>query len=542
VNHRRELWPVVGAVVAGGACLAYGAASTGFGATGLDTLSYLFQGRLFAQGHLTAPAPPSLGFSPSPHINVVNGLWYSKYSPGNALALALGVKLGAVWLVPTLATACAVWLLYHVVRSAYGQQPARIAVVLAVLSPPTYVMGSQLLSEAVSRLVIGAFLYTAWKGAKSGRLAWWAASGVLLGLAFDTRPLSAIAIGSVALLLLIARQFRQVGAAATFRTLCVIGAFGLIGTMPTLLWNYQTTGDALTNTFNVQQPYDRLGFGPRSIGFRPSFLQPHSAVIAVRRMVLRTAPAIVQSSLGIGFYRAGIYDRLFRGSIGQRAVLLARMLPYLVPLGLLFLALRQWRTSDDTLLFAAVALATPVAYSLYWFDGASFGYTPVNTRYHTESIMFGMLPLMAAGTAMVRLPSRRWLGVSSRAWLMPVGLIVAINYATNARDTHGSLVGRNSTLRAQDRAVRSVTQRSVVFFRTVAMPLGDYPLVPLEQARVVTFRLNCDDEWGLYEDNMREVYRKYFKDRQALIWESGRLIAVEPDGLAEPPNACPQPH
>jgi len=55
-----------------------------------DTVSYLFQAKLFARGKLCLPAPPEYGFSPSPHINILNGKWYSKYPFGNALMLTPG--------------------------------------------------------------------------------------------------------------------------------------------------------------------------------------------------------------------------------------------------------------------------------------------------------------------------------------------------------------------------------------------------------------------------------------------------------------------
>src|SRR5262245_13707109 len=69
-----------------------------------DGVSYLFQAKLFAQGRLYAPAPPENGFSPSPHINIDNGKWYSIYPFGHALILTPGVWLGIPLLIPSLLT------------------------------------------------------------------------------------------------------------------------------------------------------------------------------------------------------------------------------------------------------------------------------------------------------------------------------------------------------------------------------------------------------------------------------------------------------
>jgi len=55
-----------------------------------DTVSYSFQAKLFARGKLSVEAPPEYGFSSSPHVNILNGKWYSKYPFGNALMLTLG--------------------------------------------------------------------------------------------------------------------------------------------------------------------------------------------------------------------------------------------------------------------------------------------------------------------------------------------------------------------------------------------------------------------------------------------------------------------
>ena len=109
-----------------------------------DTVSYLFQAKLFAEGKLSFPAPPEHGFSSSPHINVLNGKWYSKYPFGNALMLMFGVFINAPWLIPALATGGALVFLYLFVKEIYGDIHngiALIAAVLGLISPATLGMG-----------------------------------------------------------------------------------------------------------------------------------------------------------------------------------------------------------------------------------------------------------------------------------------------------------------------------------------------------------------------------------------------------------------
>ena len=84
-----------------------------------DTVSYLFQAKLFSVGKLSFPAPPEHGFSSSPHINILNGKWYSKYPFGNALMLMFGVFINAPWLIPALATGGALVFLYLFVKEIY---------------------------------------------------------------------------------------------------------------------------------------------------------------------------------------------------------------------------------------------------------------------------------------------------------------------------------------------------------------------------------------------------------------------------------------
>ena len=127
-----------------------------------DTVSYLFQAKLFAEGKLSFPAPPEHGFSSSPHINIFNGKWYSKYPFGNALMLMFGVFINAPWLIPALATGGALLFLYLFVKEIYGgihNGIALLAAVIGLISPATLGMGSTWFSEPVSRFYLSLYLF-----------------------------------------------------------------------------------------------------------------------------------------------------------------------------------------------------------------------------------------------------------------------------------------------------------------------------------------------------------------------------------------------
>ena len=180
-----------------------------------DTASYLFQAKLFAQGKISIPTPiqtsdgtpvqdpngkpmPEYGLSPSPHINMLNGKWYSKYPFGNALMLMFGVFFNAPWLIPALATGGAIFLLFLLIKDTYGKPIALIAAVIALISPATAGMGSTWFSEPVSRFYLTLFLFTLVRILNGKRhVIYPILSGVALGYAFNTRPLSAIVFGVV---------------------------------------------------------------------------------------------------------------------------------------------------------------------------------------------------------------------------------------------------------------------------------------------------------------------------------------------------------
>ena len=125
-----------------------------------DTVSYLFQAKLFASGKISMPEPPEYGLSSSPHIYILNGKWYSKYPFGNALMLMFGVFVNAPWLIPALATGGALFLLFLLLKETYGKPIAIIAAIVALISPATTGMGSTWFSEPVSRFYLTLFLFT----------------------------------------------------------------------------------------------------------------------------------------------------------------------------------------------------------------------------------------------------------------------------------------------------------------------------------------------------------------------------------------------
>ena len=120
----------------------------------------MFQAKLFAQGTLAAPAPPDFGFSPSPHINIYDGLWFSKYPFGTSLLLGMATSLGVPWLLPPLTTGLTLLFFFGVVCELFGRRIAALSLLFAALSPTVLIIGATQLSQPTNRLCIAIFLWT----------------------------------------------------------------------------------------------------------------------------------------------------------------------------------------------------------------------------------------------------------------------------------------------------------------------------------------------------------------------------------------------
>src|SRR4029453_8153164 len=81
-----------------------------------DEAAYYFQARIFASGHLFAPAPPSPEFFPSSWMMLRGGRWFSVFPPGWPLLLAIGMKGGVPALVNPVLTGLCLLLLHELVR------------------------------------------------------------------------------------------------------------------------------------------------------------------------------------------------------------------------------------------------------------------------------------------------------------------------------------------------------------------------------------------------------------------------------------------
>jgi hypothetical protein len=530
VKRIQRWYPILISIGAGAMSLAIGRFCFPYFAFDPDTAAYLFQAKLFAQGTLAAPAPPDFGFSPSPHINIYHGLWFSKYPFGNSLFLVPGVLLGIPWLMPTIATVLTLLLFFSIVKDLFDRRVASVAILLAAASPTTLLLGSSLLSQPTSRLCMATFLWSLLRGLKetSAKLAavYGAMAGLALGYGFNTRPLVALVFGIASTLLLVHAvvQSRELARFAPLISTSVVAVLLMIGI--SFVFNAYYTGDPLLMPYHALQAADRMGFGLRGEGYATSvadFGVDFTPAIAFARIWQHTLPAVLFNTVGWGTY---VPNMLFFADPAHRFPARAWLL--LIPASLIVLALvhRSRRFAD--LLCASIFLLTLTALFFQYSDHATWGPTPLNTSYYNEAILFGLIPLMARGMLIIydaATALNRHLGVLVVASF----LVLVVSTTNNTLILARMFRNWDPHYQRLPRFVDEAKLHNAVVFvpHSRNAPVGDYPFVPLPDADVVYFRTGPLPRWGLRTSSLQDAYQKYFTGRAAYVFDKGSLRRFE---------------
>ena len=500
-----------------------------------DTVSYLFQAKLFSEGKLSFPAPPEHGFSSSPHINVLNGKWYSKYPFGNALMLMFGVFINAPWLIPALATGSALVFLYLFVKDIYGgihNGIALVAAVIALISPATLGMGSTWFSEPVSRFYLSLYLWALLKilNCKSDaslldRIGYPLLSGFALGYAFNTRPLSAVVFGVIGAGLTIFHLFtqwqqRHNETQALLPTIKRLGFFFIpfvvmLGVC--MAWNSHFTEDPFMFTHTVAQPYDKIGFGPRMEGYEPNIEQARifTPAWAIERTWRHILPCISFNALGWGSYHHDLLE-----DVELSLMWFIAFVPLILPWVLAILPFFHTSRNKYDVLCLSFLIGNLLLYAFFYFEGSTWGYTPVNARYYTESTFLGFIPLVARGMLILY---ERYKPLQRRGLAVGVGvcfLLLSVNIVWSyvrigERYQNWSPVYQKLPPMVAERNI----QNAVIFVsQHRGAPIGDYPFQRLEEADIVYFKLGPAPRWKLTNSDWENVYAQYFKGRSAYLY------------------------
>jgi hypothetical protein len=245
----------------------------------IDAWVQAFQARIFLDGRLVAPPPPSAAHFATLFTPISERGWFSQYPPVHSLLLGAGLAAHAMWLVTPLLAAALPACLYLLARPSGDERVARLAAALALLSPFVIAMDGSAMNHLPAALCAALGLWAAADAALAPATAG-ALVGAATGLDLGLRPLDAMVLACVAGTTLAVR-LAATGRAATraggapasgaiaglVRALVAAAVAGALTVLPTLVYNATTTGHALrftyTDVWGSLLGFDRVPWGQR---------------------------------------------------------------------------------------------------------------------------------------------------------------------------------------------------------------------------------------------------------------------------------------
>jgi hypothetical protein len=225
-----------------------------------DEAAYVLQAKIFASGHLVAPARPLPRFFEQYHT-FVEPVVAAKYPPGFSLLLVPGIWIGLAGLIPAVMAALSSVLLFVMARRFAGAIVAFFSVVLANTSDIALHFNPSYASEVATALLFLAGWWALLRHWDKGERRWLWLLALIVGWGAITRPLTmlvyAIPTGIVALYSIgRRRQWQSIAE-------CVAIVTAVIAFM--LFWDFRVTGSwrISPHAEYARQyiPADRMGFG-----------------------------------------------------------------------------------------------------------------------------------------------------------------------------------------------------------------------------------------------------------------------------------------
>jgi 4-amino-4-deoxy-L-arabinose transferase-like glycosyltransferase len=343
-----------------------------------DEVAFLFQAKTYAGGHLFVSPPASPAFFDLPFLITEGGKWFGKYPPGYPLVLAIGVLIGQPWVINPLAASLTLVFVYLIGNTLYGKRTALLAVILALVSPFFLLQSGTLMSHPSTMLFLAVFAYWLLRISQQPNRGLALLAGSMLGIAFLSRQLTAIAMAipfGIYALYSITRDRRQISTYLWVVVGCVPFAAALMA------YNHFLTGSFFTSPYELYWTYDRIGFGP---GAGPT-LEGHSIEYAKLNTALNL-DALRETLFGWpnGFSLFPLYFALIALLGRNLARLILRRTPFALTPAI--------RTADlwDLLLLGTIVCIIG-AHMTYWAAGLMYG-----PRYYFEA-MPAILLLSARG-------------------------------------------------------------------------------------------------------------------------------------------------
>jgi 4-amino-4-deoxy-L-arabinose transferase-like glycosyltransferase len=245
-----------------------------------DEMTYLFQARMLARGEIfiQTPDPAYAYWQPfiidcDPEIDTAfnthcAGRRFGKYPPGWPMWLALGVLVGAPWLINALFAGLTVLLVYRFGRDVFDISTGIAAALLLTFSPAAILLSGTFMGHSAALFFSLLFVYSMWKlETPCRRVLWASTAGAALGMLLIIRPVAAAGIGAPFVLYSLGRvshafikvrpQFFEI-----LKSLLILAVAALLIASLWPLVNALTTGNPTANLYRMVWDYDRIGFGP----------------------------------------------------------------------------------------------------------------------------------------------------------------------------------------------------------------------------------------------------------------------------------------
>ncbi len=363
-----------------------------------DEHAYLMQAYTFVEGKISRPAP-ELGeiFRHEMMIMDEQAGWLSRYPPGHALWLMLGVAAGWPHLSAYLAAALSVWVFSRI--GTVLNLPFWLLPVLLVVSPYFLFMNGTLLSHSSALLAVCLMLwgYLVWKVNGKGLYA--LVAGCAWAFLFLNRTFTGLLIAlpfAIDALWDLARNRNR----ENFIFTLLFAASAAVGGAAYLAYNYFAVGAPFTPTYLYYAPNDGLGFGWRSTSSLPYHHTFATGLLYLKENMM-------------------LLDRWLYGFPGS----------LLVCLGLACIGWhKRW-----TPLCLAVVLSVASGYVFFWWRGVR----DIGPVYYYETLPF---ILLAAGFGIFRLAALTGASRRLRTAITVTAAVIVIASALRFSIAEGTLI------------------------------------------------------------------------------------------------------
>lgn len=224
-----------------------------------DEASYLLQAEIFARGRWTAPTPPLPEFFEQPHVLIVPAV-ASKYPPGHALILTIGMLAGFPALMPLLLTGVTAALFFALAARVTNVWIALLGWSIWISAPIVLRFQPSYMSELTTTPLVLASWWALLQWRETGKRRWMVLMAIAIGWGAITRPYTmlavAIPVGVVVMRqTILMRRWREL-------VLGIAVGTAVLSILP--LWSARTTGDWNRSPVELYRrdylPFDRLGF------------------------------------------------------------------------------------------------------------------------------------------------------------------------------------------------------------------------------------------------------------------------------------------